>query len=264
MDWVFNDDMFANLRVHGNASWTPVTLVRLAIFWVWSAESTLAAAAEDAIACVARIFGEAPLRSYQASTKALKRYTDPLLPIIWNRLQRLMKRCDEGAFRVGLWLALAMDGSRVSVPRTLSNEQRFCKPKPKRKRKKGKKAKKRGRHAKRRKAPTHKKSHYNPQAVGPQMWLTMIWHIGQRLPWCWKTGPSYSSERQHVMEMLEEHEFPENTLFCGDAGFVGYDFWRAIADRGYHFLVRVGGNVRLLNKLGHFREHNGIVYSWPD
>ena len=53
------------------------------------------------------------------------------------------------------------------------------------------------------------KSHYDPQAVGPQMWLTLIWHIGLRLPWCWKIGPSYSSERAHLLEMLAEQKFPE-------------------------------------------------------
>jgi hypothetical protein len=72
----------------------------------------------------------------------------------------------------------------------------------------------------------------------------MIWHMGLNLPWCWKIGPSYSSERNHVLEMLAEHKFRNHTLFCGDAGFVGYEFWREIA-RDYHFLVRVGANVRL-------------------
>jgi len=28
--------------------------------------------------------------------------------------------------------------------------------------------------------------------------------------------------------MLETMEFPENKLFYGDAGFVGYDFWNTI------------------------------------
>jgi hypothetical protein len=96
------------------------------------------------------------------------------------------------------------------------------------------------------------------------MWLTLLWHIGQRMPWCWEIGPSYSSEREHLLKMLDKHKFPENTLFCADAGFVGYDFWRAIHDQGKHFLVRVGGNVRLLKKLGYVRERNGIVYCWPD
>lgn len=260
LDWVLNDTMFTKLRVHGNVSWTAVGLIRLAVFWVWSSESSLVAAAKDAMGCVTRIFGTAELNSYQAITNALERYSDQLLPIMWDRLHVLMKRCDDANFRVGVWLALAVDGSRVGVPRTFKNEQRFCKPASDRKKRK----KKRGRHAKRTKAPTHKKKHYDPQPVGPQMWLTMIWHIGQQLPWCWRTGPSYSSERRHVMDMLEERVFPENTLFCGDAGFVGYDFWRAIQDRDYHFLMRVGGNVRLLKKLGHFRERDGIVYSWPD
>ena len=66
------------------------------------------------------------------------------------------------------------------------------------------------------------------------------------------------------MEMLEEQEFPENTLFCGDGGYVGYDFWRAIHDQDHHFLVRVGGNVRLLKSLGYGRQRNGIVYCWPN
>jgi hypothetical protein len=147
----------------------------------------------------------------------------------------------------------------------LANEQRFCKPRSKG-RKNRKKAKKRGRHANRKQCAAKgcPKSHYDPQSVGPQIWLTLLWHIGQRMPWCWEVGPSYSSEREHLLQMLWKHEFQEYTLFCGDAGFVGYDFWRAIHDRGNHFLVRVGGNVRLLKKLGCVRERNGIVDCWPD
>jgi hypothetical protein len=261
LNWIVDDKMFANVKFHGNVNWTAAALVRLAVFWMWSPQSSLVDAADDAIGCVKRIFRESALKSYQTLVNALKRYSDQLLPILRSRLQSLMQRCEEANFRVGIWLALAVDGSRVGVPRTLKNERQFCKPK--KKSKKRKKTKKRGRHAKGKKAPTHKKKHYDPQPVGPQMWLTMIWHIGQRLPWSWETGPSYSSERQHVMDMLQSQKFPKNTLFCGDAGFVGYDFWCAIADQ-HHFLVRVGGNVRLLKKLGYARENNGIVYSWPD
>ncbi len=64
-------------------------------------------------------------------------------------------------------------------------------------------------------------------------------------------------------ELLKEVKFPENTLFCGDAGFVGYDFWQSIADAEHHFLMRVGGNVHLLKQLCHAREKGGIVYCWP-
>jgi len=262
LDWIVNDKMFANLRLHGNIGWTAASLVRLAIFWVWSSESSLVAAANDAIACVTRVFGDSAVASYQALTNALNRYSSQLLPILCTRLQGLMKECDSGNFRIGLWLTLAVDGSRLEVPRTLKNELQFCKPPQKAKARKKSKTQKRGRNA----IPTktRQRQRYNPREAGPRMWLTMIWHVGERLPWCWKIGPAYSSERHHVMEMLEEQEFPENTLFCGDGGYVGYDFWRAIHDKDHHFLVRVGGNIRLLKSLGYVRERNGIVYCWPN
>lgn len=34
------------------------------------------------------------------------------------------------------------------------------------------------------------------------------------------------------MAMLDEGEFPENTLFCDDAGFVGYELWSAMMSKG--------------------------------
>lgn len=50
--------------------------------------------------------------------------------------------------------------------------------------------------------------------------------------------------------MLNIEKVRWKKLFCDDAGFVDYDFWKGIADRGRHFLMRVGSNVTLLRKLG--------------
>ena len=103
-----------------------------------------------------------------------------------------------------------------------------------------------------------------PHPPGPQVWLTMMWHIGLRLPWTWRLGPSNSSERAHVKEMLKNEEFPEKTLFCGDAGFVGYDLWRQILEADAHFLIRVGANVKLLSEVSNVkRKGGGIVICWP-
>ena len=44
VDWVLKDGILNEVKLHGNVSWTPVALVRLAVFWVWSAESSLVAA----------------------------------------------------------------------------------------------------------------------------------------------------------------------------------------------------------------------------
>ncbi len=54
------------------------------------------------------------------------------------------------------------------------------------------------------------------------------------------------------------------TLFCGDAGFVGFELWQHIRQHGHHFVMRVGSNVRLLRKLGAVKERGNIVYCWPD
>ena len=63
---------------------------------------------------------------------------------------------------------------------------------------------------------------------------------------------------------MDQEKFPENTLFCGDAGFVGYDFWNSILTAGGQFLVRVGANVSLLSeKADHKRLGGGIVLCWP-
>ena len=92
----------------------------------------------------------------------------------------------------------------------------------------------------------------------------MLWHMNLRLPWTWRLGPSNSSERGHVTEMLNEEEFPEKTLFCGDAGFVGYPLWQAISTAKADFLVRVGANVNLLNDNADFKKcSGGIVLCWP-
>ena len=64
--------------------------------------------------------------------------------------------------------------------------------------------------------------------------------------------------------MLNTRDFPENTLFCGDAGFVGYPLWSEILQRGAHFLVRVGANASLLKESADFAcQKNGIVLCWP-
>jgi hypothetical protein len=59
-------------------------------------------------------------------------------------------------------------------------------------------------------------------------------------------------------------EMPENSLITADAGFVGYDFWRTILAAGHNFVIRVGGNVRLIKNLGYVRQHQHTVYLWPD
>ena len=205
LNGILSNDIFADVRRHGNVKWKPLALVGLAIFWVWSSQPGLVEAAKEAIATVAKLFGTeaVAVTSSQALTTALVRYTPQLLPALWARIPSLMPLSGPAAWRVGKWLPLAVDGSRAGVPRTQPNDERFNKPRKPRGKKKSS-SKKRSRHAQRQRPKASKKSHYDPQAVRPQMGLTLLWHIGLRVPWCWKVGPSYSSERAHLETLLDE------------------------------------------------------------
>lgn len=262
INWIIPKTLFTDIKVHGNTDWLVIHLVQIAVLWVWSSNRKMVAAANEAIEDARNLFDAKNINSYQTLLNGLKRYSEPILAVLTQRMRQLMSQVDDAGFRIGLWVVLAVDGSRISTCRTLPNERRFCKPKSSFTKKRKKKAKKRGRTATPRK-PVSKKKHYAPQAVGPQVWLTLLWHVGLQMPWAWKIGPSYSSERDHFKEMLQSLDFPENTLVCGDAGFVGYDFWNAIDKAGLSFLVRVGGNCSFLKKLGRVRTRDGIVYCWP-
>ena len=257
MDWAVSQDIFCDLKTHGNINWTGKDLVMLAVLWVWSEKSQLTAAFQEALVWSNRLFGRAAVGSYQSLTNALVGYGGQVIPLLWNRLHQLMERVGDDHWRIGRWLAIAVDGSRVSTPRTKANEKAFRAANYG----KGKTAKYRKKKSKNKR----KKNRTKAATVTPQIWITLLWHMGLRLPWSWKLGPSNSSERAHFQDMLATQTFPENTLFCGDAGFVGYDLWSSIIDTGNNFLIRVGGNVRLLTRLGYYaRERNGIVYVWPD
>lgn len=255
LQWFARDTDFADLKVHGNVSWTATQLVVLAVLWVWSDCDTLTGAFKYAINLAKTIFGSVAVTTYQGLTGALRSYGSQLLPLLWAHLHKLMELSAGIHWRIGKWVPLAVDGSRVTTPRTASNEQAFS----------AKNYGQGGRGRNRSKWKNKKRrSKKLSEPVKPQIWLTLLWHMGLKMPWCWKTGPSTACERHHLMEMLDVLVFPALTLFCGDAGFVGYEFWSAILDRNYSFLIRVGANVRLLRNLGKTRQKNGLVYLWPE
>jgi len=255
IDWCLQDNLFAAVKRHGNVSWNAKLLIVLAVFTAWGVQPRLTDCFTEALRFSTHFYGSATIATYQAMMRALVTYTPQLLPIVWIRFQLLMEQSAGEHFRIGPWNPLAVDGSRFTTARTLSNEKAFAAANYGQ-----------GRMSKSRRKWKNKKrrSKKLSQPVKPQIWLTLVWHMGTKLPWCWKTGRSNSSERQHLMELLKEVKFPEKTLFCGDAGFTGHEFWSSILASGQHFLVRVGSNVRLLKNLGHCRTGDGIVYLWPN
>ena len=259
VSWAIEEKIFADVKFHGNVTWKASDLILLVMVWMWSEQGTLTGAFKDALHWSRRVLGRVAVTTYQGMTRALISWTATLLPVVQEQLRSLMGRQAGKHLRVGRWLALAVDGSRIGAPRTRENEKAFCAPNYGHG-KTAKYRKKTGKGGRKRKTKKKKKQH----PVGPQLWLTMLWHLGLHMPWGWKIGPSYASERDHFRALLDTHKFPKNTLFCADAGFTGYDLWKAMIDAGHAFLIRVGSNVRLLRDLGYVRERSGLVYCWPD
>jgi hypothetical protein len=94
----------------------------------------------------------------------------------------------------------------------------------------------------------------------PHLLLTVLLHLGTGLPRAWRRGPGVGSERGQLRQMLGL--LPAGAMLVADAGLTGFDLLRQILARGHSFEVHVGGNVRLLEKLGYAVEKQGagIVY----
>jgi hypothetical protein len=251
-------ELFTKDEFHGNVKWTPEELTRQAVIWAWQDTTNVIDAFEMTLENCENLKIEDAAKTYTAFINALDRYQRIFSLRLRQKFHALAQEVAERFWRDDEWVLMGFDGSRVTTPRTISNEQEFCAANYG----KGKTAqyrKKKSKGMRRRKNEKNK-----PQPQAPQVWITMMWHMNLRLPWTWRLGPSNSSERGHVMEILEEERFSKHTLFCGDAGFVGYDFWSAILAAGGDFLVRVGGNVSLLSEKADIKRlSGGIVLCWP-
>jgi len=298
IDWLLSPEVFSNISFRKGCRWTALTLVATALLWTWGSSKNVTerfVAARKIIRKAFRLQKELP--SYQAFMKILRKWSCALLLAVRAHFQAQMERELPDHFRVAGFVVMAVDGSRIDLPRTESNQEQFsagrttrsrsskrraattpattnqktAAPTAKKKasRKKStkkqqagqKRAAKGQKRAVKKKAATAKKSRRSCND-NPQMWVTMMWHVGTSLIWDWRSGPGDSSEREHLLSMIDG--LPANSLVTADAGFVGYEYWKALIDSGRYFVIRVGANVRLLKDLGYVRRRKNIVYLWPD
>lgn len=257
LDWLLEPARLSDVVFRQECTWTPKGLIVAAILWAWSDETTLTerfALARKVVAAMA-ILPPPPATTYQAFLKMLRVWTVTLTVVLLAAFRRRLRTDLADRFQVSGYDVFGVDGSRLELPRTPSNEQRFAPAAAHRRRGRQPRRRTRSRASRDRRARAKKIN-------SPQMWLTTMFHVGTGLPWDWRIGPSDSSERDHLRQMIEAR--PAGALVTADAGFVGYETWKAILDSGRHLVIRVGANVRLLRGLGYVQEKDGLVYLWPD
>lgn len=258
IDWLLPPTVFAHLSGGKVATWPPRLLAAAAVLWATSELSTLHERFVQARKIIRKVFRwrPAPGVSYQGFMKRLGQWQDELLAAVVPHLRTQMQDELPAQWETAGYAVFAGDGSRVALARSESLEAAFA---PVRGHRKARRRKQTGarRSPKKQAAASRQK-----KATSPQLWLTLLWHVGSGLPWAWRTGPSGASERDHLVAMVPE--LPAPALLVADAGFVGYDFWQALLTAGHHFVIRVGANVQLVRQLGWAREHAQVVYLWPD
>ena len=209
--------------------WTPLLLCLCAVLMAWGAAPTLSERFESARQSLRAMFPRAKLGgTYQGLAKALARSgLHRALPPPLR--EATLARSGRHALREG-WCAFAADGSKFDCPRTAANKRAF------------------GRGGRR--------------GSGPQMYLTVLWHMGSGLPFAWEVGGASASERTHLRRMVRL--LPPGALLVMDAGFAGHGLLSKVVGSGRHFLLRVGSNASLLTGLGSVRrEGPDTVYLWP-
>ena len=223
--------VFSHWPVRRGTLWTPQRLTWVASMMAWDEGQTLDARWEHAREVAGGLHAHWTLgTSYSGFAAALVRESPRLVDGIKAKFREAMLAIGgRHQTRCG-WRAFAVDGSREEAPLTEANEDGLgCAGRKK---------------------------------CGPQVFMTTLWHMGLGLPWDFRVGPGTDSERRHLEQMLDD--LPPNSLIVADAGFVGYELCRRVLKAGQSFLLRVGGNIRLLTDLGwEHEERNGMVYLWP-
>ena len=135
------------------------------------------------------------------------------------------------SLRVGGWVPLACDGSRVECPRSEELQQRL--------------------------------GEAGKPGAAPTVYLTTLVLLPLGVVWSWCWGKGTASEHHHLRQLLRT--LPRRALIVADACYLGYELFTAIQQAQAAFLVRLSSRAYLYTTeqvpLAAWTE--GLVYYWP-
>jgi len=206
-----------------------VVLVLLAMCWLThdTAEERFQVACAVAITC--RPKRRRPGRTVPGFLKAVHRLPARLFAVLAAAVRRrLLER--RLLPRLEGWFAVGCDGSRLNCPRTEELEARL---------------------------PSKGK------VAAPQVWVTTLVHLLTGVPWAWRVGRGYASERDHLERLAGA--LPARSLVVADAGYVSYLLMTKLVVAGHAFVLRLSSHVQLFTAaavpVGRYQQ--GRVLWWP-
>lgn len=171
--------------------------------------------------------------SFNGLFKALGRHSEALLVKAKAGLRERIRCFHRGRSKRGKRLLLAVDGSKLVLPATRSNEDHFG---------------------------------IADSGTVPQALLTAVVDLDSGIPWEWRIDRARGNEQALLSQMIPD--LPSGALLLADRCYVGYQLWRDLTARQIRFIIRVGSNVSLMRDLVpgetlDCHERKGMVYSWP-
>jgi hypothetical protein len=162
---------------------------------------------------------------------ALTKLPMPVLRALAQGVRQRLAVLWVDALRVGGWLPMACDGSRLECPRSEELQKRL--------------------------------GEAGKPGSAPSIYLTTLVLLPLGLVWSWCWGKGTASEHHHLRQLLRT--LPRRTLLVADACYLGYELFTAIVQAQAGFLVRLSSRAYLYTTeqtpLAVWTE--GLVYYWP-
>jgi hypothetical protein len=134
LDWLLASAGLSDLAFRRDCSWTPKGLIFMAILWAWSDEKSLTRRFSHArkVLMAMGVLTRIPAATYQSFLKMLTTWTVALSMALCDTFRQRMQSVLSERFEVCGFSVFGVDGSRLELPRTESNEERFSPAKTRR------------------------------------------------------------------------------------------------------------------------------------
>jgi len=174
-----------------------------------------------------------PGETWEGFRQALRRMPIPVFRALAAGLRQEIGQQWIESLRIGGWLPIGCDGSRLECPRAEVLEARL--------------------------------GQAGKDGSAPMVYVTALALLPLGLLWAWRLDKGTGNELQHLQQMLPT--LPKKSLLVADAFYLGYDLYRSILhpDADAAFLMRMSSRATLYSEsnvpLDRFRE--GWIHYWP-